>query len=358
MTPAAINPVLMTGLLQNIQGLRGVAILLVLFVHIGSAVAWFGRWDGAPQWLNVGLSGVDIFFVISGFIMATIVSGEFRKPGSVVTFLFARAARIYPVYVLVSLAFLASHDAFPPAISQHWQNRDVMRSLLLLPQDELPVLVVGWTLEHEMYFYVVTGLLLLLPERFFIHAVILWGVAATVAGLAVGAVGPTVGHITHPLTLEFVAGCLIARLIQAGYRQYAVLALIAGTVLLPAGYCTFALGEIPDGWLRVALFGVPATLIVYGACGMEVTHTLRFPRWLRFIGDISYSLYLTHVPIILAVALAWSKSPGARETPAVGAILMSVATIATGIATYYLLELPLHKVARRMKQRMASRWNS
>ena len=111
------------------------------------------------------MSGVDLFFVISGFVMVTITGNQFQRAGFVREFLFHRITRIYPLYWLFTLLALAVLLARPDMLKRSFEAQELVRSVLLLPQDGLPLLMVGWTLIHEMYFYIVFSLLLVSERR-------------------------------------------------------------------------------------------------------------------------------------------------------------------------------------------------
>ena len=350
---------------HNIQALRGVAIILVVLLHLANAEYLYGdRGPVLSAFSVLGAAGVDLFFVISGFVMATITRGTFRKKGSLPLFLYSRAARIYPSYWVYSLALLAAHLLFPLAGDpQRWREIDIARSLLLLPQDRLPILVVGWTLVLELYYYGVVAVSLLLPERFFVGLLLVWAGVVTVANLALShtavPLGPAALVALYPQTIEFISGCLLARLVQAGHRRWGASCLTVGAALLPAlyvAYSAFRPGAFPSAWERLALFGLPSTLLVYGACCMELTGAGRLPRLLMFVGDRSYTLYLTHVPVIVGASLLYGRMTGGGPAAALAAGSFRMAAVGVvAVGAYAAVELPLHRGARRIKERWQAR---
>jgi len=349
---------------HNIQALRGIAIILVVLLHLANAEYLYG--DSGPTlsaFSVLGASGVDLFFVISGFVMATITRGTFRKKGSLPLFLYSRAARIYPSYWVFSLALLAAHLLFPQAGDpQRWREIDVARSLLLLPQARLPILVVGWTLVLELYYYGVVAVSLLLPERYFVGMLLVWAGVVTAANIAFShtaiSLGPAALVALYPQTIEFISGCLLARLVHAGHRRWGASCFALGAALLPALYAAYSAlrpGQFPSAWERLVLFGLPSTLMVYGACGMELAGAGRLPRLLMFVGDRSYTLYLTHVPVIVAASLLYSRMTGGPAAPLAAGIFRTAAVVAVAVGAYALVELPLHRGARRIRERWQAR---
>jgi peptidoglycan/LPS O-acetylase OafA/YrhL len=125
---------------------------------------------------------------------------------------------------------------------------------------------------------------------------------------------------------------------------------------LYAAYSAFRPGEFPSPWERLALFGLPSTLMVYGACGMELAGAGRLPRPLMFVGDRSYTLYLTHVPVIVAASLVYSRLTGGGPAAALAAGLFRTAAVgAAAVVAYAAVEQPLHRGARRVRKRWQAR---
>ena len=136
--------------LRTIQMARGVAANLVVFSHLFFVESKYTAAGVLPAFTLYGIAGVDLFFVLSGFIMVA-VAGRDIGP---IEFLWRRATRVYPTYWLISLAVLAVAIVAPAIVNSSIQVPiSLWRSFLLIPDRTLPLLAVGWTLVHEMYFY-------------------------------------------------------------------------------------------------------------------------------------------------------------------------------------------------------------
>lgn len=274
--------------LQSIQLLRGIAALLVVFYH-----AWgLQLLTATPQNSTSGLlggvfasgyAGVDLFFVISGFIMVWVTRRTEPGVAGVGEFLFARITRIYPLWwAAASLAaayyiFLHVPDANDPAwrgaIQQGEGGAFLIRSFLLVPQADLPVLSLGWTLMHEMYFYVIFAGLLMLPRAALPVALLVWGaviIAASLFGLSQPYATDLLTLAIHPLTMEFLFGAMIGLMVSAGFVARSGLLTLGAALWFTANLCLQ--GEITDytyQWGRVLAFGLPGALLVYGIAGLE-----------------------------------------------------------------------------------------
>ena len=143
--------------IQNIQALRGIAVLSVVFFHLLTIEQKYGGSKTIlPDLLQFGMFGVDLFFVISGFVMVTVTRGKFQILKQASRFIYHRAARIYPTYWVYSILVLIVFLLQPSWVNNSQGNQaNILASFLLFPSQTLPLVMVGWTLIHEIYFYLV-----------------------------------------------------------------------------------------------------------------------------------------------------------------------------------------------------------
>lgn len=341
--------------LQNVQALRGVAVLAVVFFHLIIIEKRYGGSDTVlPYWFEFGMFGVDLFFVISGFVMVTVTQGKFQNPRQAGLFLYHRVSRIYPLYWVYTTLALLVFLIMPGWVNSSQGGRvDVLASYLLLPDELLPLVQVGWTLIHEMYFYLVFFvLMLILPERFLFIGLLVWGVVIAIFGRSFGS--PTYNLVFHPLTVEFIVGCLLAvhyHKSRAVKLNGLVLVIIAclGMVAAILGYANFQAqtGFPPEGWWRVLYYGIPAVLIVF--C---ITHAERnevvLPNFLIQVGNASYSIYLSHLFTINVVGRLWQIVAVDSVVDNVFALLVAFGLVLlVGFLSYRLIEIPLLKLSRK-----------
>ncbi|MEM9939012.1 MAG: acyltransferase [Pseudomonadota bacterium] len=359
--------------LRSVQALRAFAAIAVLMCHLYAieSVQSGGPGVMTDVWVN-GASGVDFFFVISGFIMVWVAGETDQTPRSAARFLFARVTRIYSLWWLFA-GLMATY--FLVAYGQPWDTARVeiadttgvwhlLKSALLIPQPVHPVLGVGWTLIHEMYFYIAFSVLILLcPARFRLIGILVWG-AAVIAGALfttpVGHAGTLLELAVFPMTLEFLLGALIAYAIRAGARALALPALALGFIAYVVIFIDFSFthGEgllarfgwdLPAtfalGWGRTILFGLPAGAILYGLVSLELQHGLKriIPDFAVRLGDWSYALYLSHILVISAVGRVFFPTFG-NDSLIDNWIFLTTAALAAIVAsglTYHLFEQPL-----------------
>ena len=321
-----------SGLVRSIQYLRGVAALGVVVFHAA---------DRAGGSFGVGAAGVDIFFVISGFIMWEVTCRRTPSPSA---FLLRRAQRIVPLYWLITLGAAGLAIMAPAALpAMRPTLAHVIQSLLFVPHvapDGLvaPLIVPGWTLSYEVFFYLIFAFALVTPAR-----VRVWLVSASLAGLVLArplgdahnAVWTT---FTDPILLEFGAGVWLGwarssdRLLS---RRMAPV--VIGIAIVALAWT--AISAIDVSQARILLWGLPAALLVAGFVSLEHHSGMPALPALQRLGDASYSIYLIHGLAISAVVRIL-KSSAVLPAPAIFAAAL-VTGVATGLLLYACLERPL-----------------
>lgn len=292
-----------SGQIVELQYLRALAVVLVVIGHTHQTE---GRLLG-DQLLGgfayFGFSGVDVFFVISGFIIHHLYG---RVSGLRPRFFFARLNRIFPlywVYTAIAVAGYLSIFGDGPGTAVH--DKNWLASITLFPVGYPPILPVGWTLTHELYFYLVYALFLAVPARWRSWAVLAWA-GLTLGGLFGLAEGraPWIGLVISPFNLLFLAGALIARFADRLLAwKFAALALAsAGAALGLAWTAAYGLEGLDDPATRVPVFAPFAIGTVWAVLAWRP----RLPALAARIGDWSYACYLGHILVldILARILA------------------------------------------------------
>jgi exopolysaccharide production protein ExoZ len=342
--------------LDSVQVLRAVAALLVVFCHAATEVGGGHAALASQLWPFVnakGQFGVDIFFVVSGFVMMYIISGQRPGGAGATWFISERIVRVVPLYWAVTLFSVAIGVALPALKHKNFYPvAYVLRSLFFVPSSNPgtgapePVLGLGWTLNFEMFFYVVISLVLLLGIR----RVYLALVAIFVTLVALGAwLNPEYLILkawTHTIILEFVFGVLFAQMRLSGFR-IGVPAQFALVVAGVAGWLFMGLPSNAAFDMRGLVWGPPAAAIFAGV--VMGRREIAYPKLLLWIGDASYSLYLTHLFIMRASWLLVNYLP---VGPAMHVVLFFVVftpgTLCFAILSYRKFEVPTMRFGRRL----------
>ncbi len=332
----------------NIQGLRGIAALMVMLIHLFSARADMGaEWFKYKYWW-FGPAGVDIFFAISGFIV-TIAAIRAAAADDALAFGVRRFLRIYPLYWCVLVIAVPASAVLD--LAPKWLPHASGLQLLFLMTTNNDKVLAAWTLCYEMFFYVMlTNLIVLAPRNFF-KALAIWIEIEIVLVVLAQVWFPALKAwpFADPLVLEFAAGCVVAFLVHRGERRHGVAVLVLGLIGFAIGCVVNAYYGNWDHLWRFAVLGLPSALIVYGLVAIEGTAGKRMPAWLLRVGDASYSLYIWHQLVFAALAWATARIGGYDLLPhrLILAIWFAIA-VAWGFVSYRLIEAPTVRFAHRL----------
>jgi peptidoglycan/LPS O-acetylase OafA/YrhL len=284
--------------LNSIQSLRAVAASLVVFLHIRGIEELYG--DPTTPLLNwfEGAFGVDIFFVISGFIMVYVTYSKPSGLSHAGLFLTKRIIRVVPAYWFYTFVMVLLLLVVPQAFRD--TTFDLVRSvksLFFIPQDQLPIHSIGWTLNYEMYFYLLFALFLLLPRKALLPGISVLFVSLVVLGRFLRLESAIFRQISDPIVLEFVFGMYIGYFFLRD--KYLPKGLAWTCAALGASLIVFSFFVKWSGH-RILFWGVPAGLIVLGASSLE-RNAYSFSGTVSELGNSSYSLYLSHPLTLFAV---------------------------------------------------------
>ncbi len=358
-----------------VQDLRGIAALLVVLFHASNFISPYGQGLGDKLFGAASTMAVDLFFIISGFIMvhSTVKNDEAAK--DVTGFIIKRLARIFPLYCIVTIAYFA--------ITRYIGYGDIaglsrlLKTLLFIPSGEgfppvygWPVLTVGWSLNFEIYFYAIFAISMAFGKLRWIilSALVLTPILATPLALGLplrltteinyGLSPNYLNLVTNPIILLFLSGVLIGLLYHSNFKvggRLALSALVVTSSLVVWQYTSrFIVGH------GVANWGL--SLIPFFAVSAIASKSLKVPSFkpLNFLGDISYSLYLTHPLILLVYPNVMDRlglGPAKYGFP--GMILVTGLSISLAILMNAYIEVSLSNKIRDqllgLKQRIGSK---
>lgn len=323
--------------LVSVQYLRAIAAIGVLVFHAGERFGY--RFEA-------GAFGVDLFFVISGFLMVAITD-EKTAPNS---FVRDRLERIVPIYWLATSVMVigALVGLFPNLKLEWWHS---IASYFFIPApspvSELnwPILVPGWTINYEIFFYAIFSILLFAKNQFirvFLLTVALFSLV--IFGGSYSGNLPAVKFYTDPIILEFAFGAWIGIAWKVGgfWQKLPVKTfLLSGAALFM--YSASTSPNLP----RSLMYGIPSALMLVGVLARERRGTPPRSDLLELLGDASYSIYLWHGLAVSTMALAVVFL---RLPPLFGFVAAILAGLIGGVISFWLIERP---VTRLLKRRQA-----
>lgn len=336
---------------SGVQFLRFIAAFLVLCAH--STLAIFERIpsSGMSVWGD-GAVGVKIFFVISGFVMAITGHALLAHEDGARLFLVRRLVRIVPLYWFTTLLKLAV-ILVVPSVALHsaldWTH--VIASFAFFPypnaEGELrPLHALGWTLNYEMLFYVLfsAALLIRISPLYLVGAV--FSIATALGQIFEFPENSLADFYTSPLLMLFVAGMAIGAGVINGTKLPTPL-LWGFMVISVASMATFSEDAHPA--LRWFFYSGASSALLVGSCVfLESKIRSYLPSGLVSLGDSSYSLYLIHPFIIVAIGISASKI--GMTGPWTVFLVMTIASIAISILCYRLVEQPMTRMLRGLTQ--------
>lgn len=297
--------------LDTLQLMRAVAATMVVALH--AHANWnFSLFPLPTEKLG---AGVDLFFVISGFVIVYASQSYFTKSGGRSAFLLRRLIRIVPLYwFALTLRLVALAAAAILGIKSFPSLESILTSYFFIPYDSMgygdrypfPILDLGWTLNYEMFFYAIFALFIVLP----MERAVLYVAAALVSGVLVGLffnVALPFSFWLQPIVLEFVGGMFLA----VAYLRGVSLNPVIGAAV---GLCGLAVWSLIDlrifesygnpgfySFPRLSVLGGGAFLLMAAATLTREIGLPRFARPISALGDSSYALYLLHPFIFLVL---------------------------------------------------------
>ena len=337
--------------LYSLQGLRGAAVLGVVLFHMMSVEIKYSGGDILlPVMLNFFQLGVDLFFVISGFVMVIVSRGRFQKTVETQRFLFNRLSRIYPTYWLYFFITLGVYLWQPALVNSSHGGSNLWMSFLLLPNDRVLLVMVAWSLLFELWFYLMFTLFLFFKEKRLPLILLLWAVALVLFNLLQNwqDYSPALKIILPPYALEFIAGSALALFFYGPHsaRVPTALVWVALAAALLVGFPLIYAYQLffTEGLLRMLAVGLTFGTLTLSLALLERRQLIRMPGFLTATGDMSYTIYLSHLLVLGVVGRAWQVIgawPESYVDNLAFIVLMMTAVVCYGWVGYHFYEKPI-----------------
>ncbi len=332
--------------ITSIHYMRGIAASFIVFYHILNRKNIYNNLY--IDWLN---SGVDLFFVISGFVIFSVAMNPNTSPKE---FLRRRFIRVVPLYWFFTSMFILFSLYIPNFNTSFiFHANQAIKSFLFIPhyhpshsKEIWPILIPGWSLNYEIFFYIIFAGILLTGRIYIFSKITIIFTSIITLKLFIESKNPIFVAYTNPIIFEFVAGIFFANLYyntslfkNRKNIQYIGIALIIISFFLLLLSLHPNIGQIP----RAIKWGLPTSLIIFG-CLLSEDLIAKFKiSFLRVLGNASYSIYLSHSFGIGACTFMWKRInyPLQGISLFLFTIISFLVCILCGIIAYYLIEKPL-----------------
>lgn len=316
--------------IDSIQALRGIAALMVVIFHLMTPSA-IDKYIVVSKAFSNGHIGVDIFFIISGFIM--VLSTRLITGGLISSYDFfvKRFFRIWPLYLIATIAWSTYY--YSHGWTSEIVNSEIIKSIFFIPKDGTPFYAVGWTLDIEIIFYLIFAISILFGKYrwiyIFITAFLIYltkdaqpQITENIAYYS-KSWSHIISRIFNPHFLEFYTGIVVGLI-------YPKLKLInknisIAIILVCASFFLWQYSVEFNGYNGFYGWGIGCTslflaVVIYG-------EHFKTPKFLVWLGTISYSLYLLHTIVYHALRITIDRILGSGYTSGLGYFIFSLSII-------------------------------
>ncbi|KQL17980.1 acyltransferase family protein [Cytobacillus solani] len=339
--------------LNLIQFSRAFVPIFVILFHVKAFMLVYFHYNFLmlPDILKSG--GVYYFFALSGFMAYYLYHNKFGNREMIKYFLYSRFIRIYPVYWIVTISVLVVMIVFPSLAPEHQQGmEDIIFSLLLIPNGSNLVLGVAWSLVHTVFFYLIFTIAFFKKSKFSITAAILWAMISFAFSIQLfNSSNILLNYLFNSYNLIFLSGIACAYIVLKVRIN-----LYVSWILVIIGVAAFPLSWINAQYGYAALnieiaTTIASVFIIIGFSSIDLQKDVKIPKIAQYLGDASFSIYLTHYYCISALTIIFLQPMFNFLSNIVIAILFIVISVICGCFVYSFIEKPLNKRLKPLLKR-------
>ena len=327
--------------LQSIQILRAIACISVVYSHIT---------------LKFGTFGLDIFFVISGFVMAKLISNNTRPK----KFIIDRISRIIPLYWLLTTLLILITIFFPKLLNTNTFNFIYyLKSIFFIPYYNhnnylQPLIIVGWTLNYEIFFYFCIFFSIIINKKKYYLIVLFFFIFfnTIIKNFYIENIYELIIFFSNPIIFEFFFGIIAFYLYK--FNRNLIIKPYKIVILSVISYGFMAYYEtnntILNDYLRLFFYGIPSFTLVLSLCFLEkcfIKNSILTKKIID-IGNASYSIYLTHLFVLGFVNLVNYKLNIINVSTFTGSLLIIFLCIIIGKLTYDFIDKPISNYTKKI----------
>lgn len=328
--------------IASIETARGLAAFLVLLFHATEGMQKLFDEAVFGSFFLLGRSGVDLFFVLSGFIILYVHYPDIGVPTSLSRYCWRRFARIYPPYWIGCLLVLGIYILQGRVNGNEFDIGSILNSFFLLPSEKRSLLVVSWTLNYEVFFYFLFGWLIF-NRRIGYFLFGFWAFAIIMTNLFNLELSSPLAYLHNSRNLEFFFGMgAVFLLRRISFKNPLMLSGLGLLLFMGVSYAD-AFSSFLRG--QSIFYGIAAGLLLIGMVTYETENNFKIPKGLLLLGAASYSIYLTHVPALLLFFKVAEKLNLAALSSYFLFFLSVGFALLSGFCFYIIVEKPLKKLS-------------
>lgn len=325
--------------LYILQIYRGLAALMVL-LHHGVIIMKNEQLGVINSIFEVGWVGVDFFFVLSGFIIFFTCNKLIGQKREIKKYAIKRIIRVFPFYWFITIGVLLLYQIIN--VNREFNLQQVINSFLLLPQEDIPIVSVSWSLVYEVFFYFMFGLLIYFNKKIGRVFLMLWVSIILLNSFNIFNMKEylIIDVIFSNYNIEFLIGIIIAYYTLKYSIKSKISNVLLAVILIIFAWINVIEGNIIRGsTTSVIIFGSCFGLLILFSISLRINTEAIIPKILIVLGDASYSIYLTHVFIF---GFLYQYAPLVNNFyPFTSFIILSVFTLFLGVCCFYLMEKPM-----------------
>ncbi len=330
--------------IDTLQALRAVAAIMVVLFHTQFIVGTRSNVIPFGDLFRAGDRGVDLFFVLSGFIIAYLYAEQSSRPDTLFAYAYKRLWRIYPMVWIMTAAAVGTYLSGFGGIGKAAKLTltSIATSAMLLPQSDTPLVNVTWTLKYEVFFYLLFGIVVL-SRRAGIVVLISWQTVLLAATLLPFDIG-VLNFYLNPICLDFGVGLLCAVAVRSRATRTKMDGSLALSLMLAIAVFAFGMVLKDRSAFSSIICAVGAGVMIFTLVRLEQLGRVRVPRHVRRLGDASYAIYMVHYSFI-TLAAALLARVGLALTGSIG-IACAVGGILCGCLIDRFIDQPLQSWLR------------
>ncbi|MGC2234657.1 MAG: acyltransferase [Pyrinomonadaceae bacterium] len=335
--------------INSLQALRGIAAVMVLLFHLTETLDLTASINFLNGFFRFANSGVEIFFVLSGFIIAY-TAHHLISTKRVKEYILKRFIRVYPIYWIAITFFIIPAVFFELNSSYVFSFYNLLSTYLLFPEHPM-IYGVSWSLSHEVYYYLLFALLIISRKFIVVYFLIFAVVIFRVLGFVSFEHSAVFRLMFSQNVLLFFMGMTTFYIFHKKLFSPARSVCITGiTICIPA----FILyGQNFHDYIFASMFyGLTTSFLIFCLVNLEINHDAKIPHPFILLGDASYVLYLIHLPILKSLIKLTSTFTAAHSVIISLSILSSALIIYASIIIHKKVEKPL---LRLLKMKFESR---